>query len=110
MIEDDSSSTGPPRTPASLTELACRVLGSSWPFEEVVQKAPVPLPDDIQQKIAKYAFPSSETKLRMYASLSNQSPVVFNEAEHLLRKHKLQKVYQIGRMIRTVCLCGSCIT
>lgn len=60
-----------------------------------------PLPDDIQLMVAKAAFPSSESKIRMYVSLSNPSPHVFSEAEQLLRKHKLKGMYQIGmcRMI-----------
>ena len=92
--DQETSST---LAPSTLVEQCSKVVGTTWSFEEVVQMSPAPIPDDVQQRIAFWAFPRDEKKIKMYASLGNSSAHVFQEAEHLLRKGKLQKMYQIGK-------------
>ena len=82
--------------PLTLVQQCCRVLANSWAFEEVVQSFSAPIPDDIQQSIAFWAFPRDERKIKMYATLGSPSPD-FSEAEQLLRKGRLKKMYQIGK-------------
>ena len=84
------------QAPLTLVQQCCRVLGNSWAFEEVVQSFSAPIPDDIQQSIAFWAFPRDERKIKMYATLGNHSPD-FSEAEQLLKKGRLKKMYQIGK-------------
>ena len=87
--------------PRTLVQQCCRVLGNSWAFEEVVRKSSAPIPDDVQQSIAFWAFPRDEKKIRIYATLGNPSPD-FSKAEQLLRKGRLKKMYQVGKHLYIV--------
>ena len=69
-----------------LLELAAREVAASIPFELVenyqVQNEPVPVPEELQRRIAFWSFPEQEEDIRLYSCLANGSADEFVKGKY----------------------------
>lgn len=67
----------------SLQDIAAKLVGKTLPFE-LVQSYKIPFPEELQLKIAFYAFPDDESNIRLYSTLANNSAEEFKQGELIL--------------------------
>ena len=76
-----------------LLELAAREVAASIPFELVenyqVQNEPVPVPEELQRRIAFWSFPEQEEDIRLYSCLANGSADEFVKGKY----HNTSMIY-----------------
>ena len=67
-------------------ELAAREVAALIPFELVenyqVQNEPVPVPEELQRRIAFWSFPEQEEDIRLYSCLANGSADEFVKGKY----------------------------
>nr|XP_039261702.1 zinc finger SWIM domain-containing protein 8-like isoform X1 [Styela clava] len=79
----------------SLIELSAQTVALLLPFEQV-EKYPVPIPENLQLRIAFWSFPESEEDIRLYSCLANGNADEFQKGEHLVRNNCIVDIMQIG--------------
>merc|ERR1712012_201771 len=68
----------------SLVELGSQAVACNIPFE-VVEHFYIPIPEQLQLRIAFWSFPENEEDIRLYSCLANGSADEFQSGEHLFK-------------------------
>lgn len=88
-----SSSSGPPQL--NLVELSAKCVASHIPFE-LVERFHLPVPEELQVRIAFWSFPEYEEDIRLYSCLANGSAEEFTKGERLFKSDSVNDILQIG--------------
>ena len=82
----------------TLMDLASRTVAKHIPFE-VVENYKVPVPEQLQMRIAFWSFPTSEDDIRLYSCLANGSGEEFQKGELLYKSRAVMNALQIGKSL-----------
>jgi len=88
-----ATNTGPPQL--NLVELSAKCVASHIPFE-MVERFHLPIPEQLQLRIAFWSFPEYEEDIRLYSCLANGSAEEFGKGERLFRTDSVGDILQIG--------------
>ncbi|RWS28198.1 zinc finger SWIM domain-containing protein 8-like protein [Leptotrombidium deliense] len=78
-----------------LVELAAKEVACYIPFE-AVEHFYIPVPEQLQLRIAFWSFPDNEEDIRLYSCLANGSADEFQRGESLLKAKAVKDMLQIG--------------
>lgn len=93
-------------TQLNLVEMAAKCVASHIPFE-MVERFYLPVPEQLQLRIAFWSFPEHEEDIRLYSCLANGSAEEFMKGERLFKNDSVSDILQIGKLeISLLCIHG----
>ncbi|XP_069126400.1 uncharacterized protein [Argopecten irradians] len=97
-----STSASPtPRSVQSLSSLAAQVTGEHFPCQFLENHNP-PLDEAMIKKVAFWAFPQSESRVKIYAKLTHYKEDDWRDGESLIEEDRIMDITQVGFMVSAI--------
>ncbi|XP_021378864.1 uncharacterized protein LOC110466602 isoform X2 [Mizuhopecten yessoensis] len=84
-----------------LSDLAARVTGAHFPCKFLENHDP-PLDETMIKKVAFWAFPQSENRVKIYAKLTHYKEDDWRDGETLIEENRVMEITQVGFMMSAI--------